>query len=246
MKYYSDEELIQLVNLNPGFGIDRLLKKIYPNIQKKLPERRFYLVKLLNHNKEEYGEDLYEIIQSTDYSKMVNYNEYKEITGKKNLPKGSRRSPNITLHPQDFEWGEVIPLEERKVTKHDYEAEKDRLRLYSNIKLRDFRKMWDSYQLVLPVESPTLVSKYLDDDSPNAVIKWVPKMIEYHENNILEEWFEVTETLRVIEENNTFDNKELKIVFRGTFEEYIKDPLNNERPTKEDIFWVFNQLMEGY
>ena len=61
MKYYSDEELIQLVNLNPGFGIDRLLKKIYPNIQKKLPERRFYLVKLLNHNKEEYGEDLYEI-----------------------------------------------------------------------------------------------------------------------------------------------------------------------------------------
>ncbi len=36
------------------------------------------------------------------------------------------------------------------------------------------------------------------------------------------------------------------IVFRGTFEEYVKDPINNEKPSKEDIFWVFNQLMDEF
>ena len=28
------------------------------------------------------------------------------------------------------------------------------------------------------------------------------------------------------------------------FEDYVKDPINTEKPSKEDIFWVFNQLIE--
>ena len=268
MAYYSDEELIQLVILNPGFGIDRLLKKIYSNKNKRLAEKRFYLVELLNNYKEEYGEDLFEMIQTTDYSKMVTEKKYKEITGEKYVPKGSGRStsrgsklskgyglghnlkfdhlPNIQLHPQNFDWGEVVPLDKKTSTEYDYENAKSRLRLYSNIKLRDFRKMWDAYQLVLPVKSPTLVSKYLYFDTPNAVIKWIPKMLEYHEKDILEDWFEVTETLRIIEGNNALNDKELKVMFRGTFEDYVKDPINTEKPSKEDIFWVFNQLIEEF
>ena len=257
---YSDEELIRLVILNPGFGIDRFLKVIYPGSDAdKRGRNRYYLTQLLIEYKEEYDDDLYELIQSTEYSTTVTEAEYLRITGKNSLPRGRGRGTGsrlsraqgggyhnfIELSPQNFQWGEILPVQER--TEHsNFDNEKFRLRMYSNIKLRNFRKMWEAYQLVLPIESPTLVSKYLDGDSPNAVNKWVPKMLEYSDNNILEEWFEVIETLRVIEKNNHFLDKEIMIVFRGTFEEYVKDPINNEKPSKEDIFWVFNQLMDEF
>ncbi|MDC0962840.1 hypothetical protein OAR96_01850 [Euryarchaeota archaeon] len=266
---YSDEELIQLTILNPGFGINRLLKVIFPSSDSdKRQRKRYDLIQLFNEYKEEFDENLYDLIQDPDYSTMVTENEYKQITGEKYLPQGrymgrstSRTSKasdgfgkgynsrggaqaNIPLPPQDFDWGDILPIYERI----DSNSREDNflLRVYSNIKLRDFRKMWDAYQLVLPVKSPTLVSKYLDGDSPNSVIKWIPKMLEYNNENILEEWFEVIETLRIIEGNNALDDKELKVMFRGTFEDYVKDPINNEKPSKEDIFWVFNQLIEEF
>ena len=106
--------------------------------------------------------------------------------------------------------------------------------------------MWKSYQFVLPVISPTTVSRYLDGDSPIAVSKWIPIMLDYNDNNVLEEWLEVVETLRIIEQNNDLLDAETMVIFRATFEEYVKDPINNEKPTKEDIFWVFNQLKGEY
>ena len=267
---YSDEELIQLAILNPGFGINRFLKVLHPDSDADRRRRkRYHLIQLFDEHKVEFNEDLFDIIQDPDYSNMVTEKQYKEITGEKYLPQGrymgrstSRTSKlsegygkgynirgdaqaNIPLPPQDFHWGDILPVDQR--TAHtNFDNEKFRLRLYSNIKLRDFRKMWDAYQLVLPVKSPTLVSKSLDGDSPNAVIKWNPKMLEYHEKDILEDWFEVTETLRMIEGNNALNDNELKTMFRGTFEDYVKDPINTEKPSKEDIFWVFNQLIEEF
>ena len=171
------------------------------------------------------------------------FEEVSDGFGKGHNDRGGAQA-NIPLPPQDFYWGDILPNHER--TDSNSREDNFMLRVYSNIKLRDFRKMWEAYQLVLPVKSPTLVSKYLDGDSPSAVIKWIPKMLEYHEKDILEDWFEVTETLRIIEGNNALNDKELKTMFRGTFEDYVKDPLNTEKPSKEDIFWVFNQLIEEF
>ena len=267
---YSDEELIQLAILNPGFGINRFLKVLHPDSDAdKRRRKRYHLIQLFDEYKEEFNEDLFDIIQDPDNLTMVTEKQYKKITGEKYLPQGrymgrsaSRTSKlsegygkgyntrgdaqaNIPLPPQDFHWGDILPVDQR--TAHtNFDDKKFMLRVYSNIKLRDFRKMWEAYQLVLPVKSPTLVSKYLDGDSPNAVIKWIPKMLEYHEKDIVEDWFEVTETLRIIEGNNALNDKELKTMFRGTFEDYVKDPINTEKPSKEDIFWVFNQLIEEF
>ena len=81
---YSDEELIQLTILNPGFGINRLLKVIYPSSDSdKRQRKRYDLIQLFNEYKEEFDENLYDLIQDPDYSTMVTENEYKQITGEK-------------------------------------------------------------------------------------------------------------------------------------------------------------------
>ena len=253
---FSDDEIIELAWLNPGFGIDRLINQIYPE-SGKLRKLRYELTVLMNIYLNETGEDVYSSLQNPEYIKWVTHHEYVKITGK-NIPKGfgrkgksigksgdkKSRASLVPLPPQRFNWGEITSFSEREETAStDASNIQDFKIKYTQIKLRDFRKMWDSYQFVLPVESPTLVSKYLDGVSVNAVIKWVSIMCDYFENNVLEEWFEVTEILMAIEKNNTSVNKRLMIVFRGTFEEYIKDPIHNEPPSKEDIFWVFNQLI---
>lgn len=253
---YSDNEIIELISLNPGYGIDRFVNKIYPKRQ-SLEQSRYELTMIMNDYLDNTGEDLFSELQNPEYIKWVSHHDFVKITGK-NIPKGFGRKGNSTgktgnkkskaslvpLPPQDFFWGKIIPVYERE-EKSSFEAQNiyDFRIQYSLIKLRQFRKIWDAYQLVLPVKSPTLVSKYLDDVSVNAVVKWIPLMCDYFENNVLEEWFGVTETLLAIEENNKSIENELMIIFRGTFEDYVKDPINNPPPSKEDIFWVFNQLI---
>jgi hypothetical protein len=253
---YSDNEIIELICLNPGYGIDRFVNKIYPK-RRSLEQSRYELTMIMNDYLNNTGEDLFSELQDPEYIKWVTHHDFLKITGK-NIPKGFGRKGRslgksgnkkskaslVPLPPQEFNWGQIIPLNERK-DKSSYEAQniKDFKIKYTLIKLRNFRKIWEAYQIVLPVKSPTLVSKYLDEVSVNAVIKWVPIMCDYFENDVLEEWFEVTEILLAIEENNTSATKESMTIFRGTFEDYIKDPISNEPPSKEDIFWVFNQLI---
>ena len=31
--------------------------------------------------------------------------------------------------------------------------------------------------------------------------------------------------------------------FRGIFRDYINDPISNEAPSVDDIFWVYNMLL---
>ena len=272
---YTDEELIQLISLNPGFGLDRLIKQILPGSDAdKRRDIRYDIIQLLAEYKKEFGDDLYAEIQNPDYIQYVTENEYKEITGEKYLPQGrylgrstSRSSKlsdgfgkghntrggamaNIPLPPQTFEWGAISKPHERS-TEHywdRYSTEsrandvKSRLLFYSPVKLRNFKEIWSAYQYVLPVEDYSLVSRFVDDCSRNVVVKWLPRMKQFHELGILEEWLEITEQIKTIEENGNFQDKEALLAFRGTFEEYVKRPEENEAPSKEDIFWVFNEL----
>ena len=116
---YSDEEIIELILLNPGFGLERMLKVLYPK-SKSIRKKRFRITMLLNDYKEFTGEDLYEFIQDPSFSRWVTEAEYREVTGTKHLPPGYGRSTGvkrkkisdgggnqkyIALPPQKFNWG---------------------------------------------------------------------------------------------------------------------------------------------
>jgi hypothetical protein len=119
---YSDEEIITLVKLNPGYGIRRFVDMLYPN-SKQNREYRFMITMLLNDYLNESGIDLYELLQSSDYSTLVTRNEYIKITGRKHVPNGlgqskggrtsalKRKGQNllkeIRLPPQEFDWGGI-------------------------------------------------------------------------------------------------------------------------------------------
>ena len=260
---YTDDELIQLISLNPGFGLDRMIKQILPDSDAdKRRDIRYDIIQLLAEYKKEFEDDLYAEIQNPDYIQYVTENEYKEITGEKYLPRYLGRSTsgtsklsdgfgkghntrgdamaNIPLPPQTFEWGDISKPHERETV-----AQFERwsgIRFYSPVKLRNFKEIWSAYQYVLPVEDYSLVSRFVDDCSRNVIVKWLPRMKQFHELGILEEWLEITEQIKTIEENGNFQDKEARLAFRGTFEEFVKRPEENEAPSKEDIFWVFNEL----
>ena len=260
---YTDEELIQLISLNPGFGLNRMIKQILPDSDAdKRRDIRYDIIQLLAEYKKEFGDDLYAEIQNPDFSTLVTGNEYLKITGK-NIPKGHgsrgfrpkrdarQKITMIPLPPQEFDWGDILKPQERgtegsgrySTESKAYDA-KFRLLFYSPVKLRGFKEIWSAYQYVLPVEDYSLVSRFVDDCSRNVIVKWLPRMKQFNELGILEEWLEITEQIKTIEESGNFPDKEARLAFRGTFEEYVKRPEENEAPSKEDIFWVFNELNE--
>lgn len=128
---YTDEEIIELIRINPGFGIDRFVKIIYPR-KKSVSKMRYLITMLLNDHCSDTGEDLYELLQSPEYSTLVSESEYLRITGAHNIPKGHGRRGGrnrgggrinrnvkhkgtmIPLPPQEFNWGEISDYEERK------------------------------------------------------------------------------------------------------------------------------------
>ena len=125
---YSDLEVLQLVKLNPGYGIDRFIERLYPNTHTKR-EIRFRLTMMMNEYHKESGEDLYELIQDPGFSTWVTEAEYREVTGVKYLPSGYGRSTGvkrkkisdgggtqkyIQLPPQEFDWGSVEGSENRE------------------------------------------------------------------------------------------------------------------------------------
>ena len=115
---YTDGEILDLVRLNPGYGLERFIKVIYPS-RKAMARHRFKLTMLLDEYQTETGEDLYSLIQSQDFDEMVPLNEYLEITGEKHPPKGYGRRAGrkgvklkdakilVPLPPQTFNWGDI-------------------------------------------------------------------------------------------------------------------------------------------
>jgi len=130
---YSDAEIISLARQNPGYGIERFCKELYPRT-KKLAEIRYRITMFLQDYCSESGEDLFDLLQDPDFSEIVSAYEYREITGKSRLPQGHGRSNarsskvsegfgkgtrksgaerNIPLPPQKFNWGEIDDSENR-------------------------------------------------------------------------------------------------------------------------------------
>ena len=129
---YTSDEIIKIVKSNRGYGLDRLIKKIYfeEGTKKSQKQSRYYFDTLvsLNNHKDTTGEDLYSWIEDPEMTKMVTREMYLSITGNKQVPSGSGRSQggrtskpkmkgksgehmfDVPLPPQDFDWAEVIPI----------------------------------------------------------------------------------------------------------------------------------------
>ena len=82
---YSDEEIIELVYLNPGYGLKRFIDLL--GISKN-----FFDLSLDFKDFTEGKENLVAILQDESYGKMVSRKEYFEITGNNVAPKGSGTS----------------------------------------------------------------------------------------------------------------------------------------------------------
>ena len=118
---YTDEELIELVYLNPGYGLKRFMDLL--GITKK------FLFDLSMDYKDftQGEEDLIAILQDESHGRMVSRKEYFEITGNERVPKGAGASTggrvpkpdrvgvkgrllkDVYLPPQIFYWGSVKP-----------------------------------------------------------------------------------------------------------------------------------------
>jgi len=99
---YSDEEVIDLVYQNPGYGLNRFAIKL--GISKK------FLMELSLDFKEftEGNEDLISILQDEKYGRMISDLEFMKLAGIINPDTPSRGlSKNIYLPPQEFIWGDI-------------------------------------------------------------------------------------------------------------------------------------------
>ncbi len=67
---YTDDEIIQLVRQNPGYGVQRFCKQLYPKTR-KLAEIRFLVTMLLHDYLNETGEDLLDSLQDPSFSTLV-------------------------------------------------------------------------------------------------------------------------------------------------------------------------------
>ena len=121
---FSDENIVDLAELNPGYGIKRFIKKLYPNVKERMMRRHEYeVIILFSDLKEAFGVDLLNHLEDKKYSKLVNGDEYMRITGNKSLPRGFGRSSSrisselrkgepgegvkVPLPPQEFNWGDI-------------------------------------------------------------------------------------------------------------------------------------------
>jgi len=113
---YSDEELIELAYLNPGYGFKRFIN--YLKVSDNFVMNLFLEFKDFTENEE----DLINILQDERLLEMVTERKYREITGKKYVPKGASKRGSfarrnnlnretklflVPLPPQVFYWGNI-------------------------------------------------------------------------------------------------------------------------------------------
>lgn len=87
----SDEDIVYLILLNPGCGIERLRKELAKFLGQKKKSHgvsKTRIVDVCEYYKLESGVDLYSILQNPDYMQSVHAGDYLRKTGKKYLPPG--------------------------------------------------------------------------------------------------------------------------------------------------------------
>lgn len=129
---YSDDELVQLMFLNPGFGFRRFMKEVSGKTDTDRSLRR--LLDIIEIVKETKGVDLYAHLQNPDLMETVPVIDWYEHSGTSYSPKGQGRSTGqgssrrqmtdrrkagarnvgrrIKVSLLEFNWGNITPYDE--------------------------------------------------------------------------------------------------------------------------------------
>ena len=130
---YSDDEIITLARSNRGYGLERMIRKIYFENGTKRSQGQsayyFEALMIIQENNDSTGEDLYSWIEDPEATRFVTREMYLRLTGETRVPRGAGMSQggrtskptrktsgrgnllsDVPLPPQDFDWGGVIPL----------------------------------------------------------------------------------------------------------------------------------------
>jgi hypothetical protein len=130
---YSDDEIIILARSNRGYGLERMIRKIYfeKGTKRSQGQSRYYFeaLMIIRENNDLNGEDLYSWIEDPGATRFVTREMYLRLTGETRVPRGAGMSQggrkskptrkttgrgnllsDVPLPPQDFDWDGVIPI----------------------------------------------------------------------------------------------------------------------------------------
>jgi len=258
---YTEEEIIELARLNPGYGVRRMATKLYPKKNTESNEVASKITIILKENEEECGEDLFDSLQSIEYSKMVTENEYLRITGAHNIPRGygrrggrnrggkrinrnvKHKDTMIPLPPQEFNWGAIEPAESRPShIERGFKPE------YTILNLRfPFSKFWEMW---MDGYSRGEISRELEI-SYQTVQKWVNRMIIFDEQETLEEWLEVVDLLTWFNEDRGHESLEeerddsVMLFIHSIVDDYLASPGSDERPDLKELTEAYRFACEA-
>jgi hypothetical protein len=257
---YTEEEIIELARLNPGFGIRRMASELYPRRKTDANELASKITIILKEHEEEIGEDLFGKLQSTEYTQMVTENEYRRITGK-NIPRGYGRRAGrnrggqrinrdirhkmtmIPIPPQEFNWGEIEPAESRPS-----HIEKKFKPEYTILNLRfPFSKFWEMW---MDGHSRGEINRELEIPY-QAVQKWLNRMIIFDEEGTLDEWLEVVEIVTWFSKDRGLGSLEeerddsVMLFIHSIVDDYLVSPGDDERPDLKELTEAYRFACEA-
>lgn len=258
---YTDDEIIQLVRQNPGYGLLRMVSELYPRKNSRQTRNKNRIVDdimfILNEHNEETGEDLFELIQSTEFSTKVTEAEYLKRTGKRYLPKGAGRTTGkrkkrsdgggyqnfLSLPPQRFNWGEIEPAESRPS-----HIEKGFKPEYTILNLRfPFSKFWEMW---MDGYSRGEINRELEIPY-QAVQKWLNRMIIFDEEGTLDEWLEVVEIVTWFSKDRGLGSLEeerddsVMLFIHSIVDDYLVSPGDDERPDLKELTEAYRFACEA-
>jgi hypothetical protein len=252
---YTEEEVIELARLNPGYGIRRMATELYPSVSTEANEVAGKITIILKAHEEECGENLFDSLQSVEYSKMVTENEYLRITGAPNIPRGygrrggrnrgggrinrdvKHKDTMIPLPPQEFVWGDIASASERGThINRSFGREYTMLNL-----LHPFREYWDMW---MDGYSRAEIAREHGGNF-STVGKWTNLMIELDGSGGLEEWLEIVELLAWFSQDRGHGSfKEARddavmLFVHSLAEDYVSSPGEEERIEPRDLVGAY-------
>ena len=249
---FNPDDIISLARMNPGYGFRRFVKLLCGELDRPPSSKNIsQVMRVFDIHKVETGENLFDSLQDTSNHRIVSLPDYMRITNSKFPPVGygqgsGGRTPKplrkgekgrgikVPLPPQVFQWGHIDSSGSRFVVEGRGKT--------NHLKLIDIRKFQSLYE----VEMKTVeqISEIMGI-SKSWLLKLIDRMNNYDQDGILEDWITVIDTMYKVQTHRGkghFDD-ELMAEFRGIFRNYVENPVMTEKPTVEDIVWVYNQLL---